>query len=706
MTFKLRLIVLILIIHPLFFAGYLFSEDFTESEYDLADFYGDEDFVSIATGTKKAITKAPAVASVITAADIKNIGARNLAEVLEIVPGLHVSKSGQNFTPEFWFRGITSTFNPQTLIMINGVSTKSVVRGDNHTVWGEFPVHGIERIEIIRGPGSALYGADAFSGVINIITKQGGDNFENEVGGMLGSFNTTNFWVNNQVEIADWKIAVNVEFLKSDGQKEIVQADTQTIIDAAASGLGVPAASLAPGHLSTGFESIDLWMSAENTLLGLQIGTQRRSNVGTGQGGTEALDNFGRLGNYKNIIKAFIKNREILSNLFVEGSLTYYGSSQEIEKNMVLFPPGSFFGTFPEGFIGNPGWEEEKTNFQLSARYKKFQNTDFSFGVGYDRQNLYKVVETKNFYADFSPRLTGIEDVSDTSEVYMPEADRESSYAYIQVIRQLAPDWELTAGARYDNYTDFGATLNPRIALVWSSSLNLTTKLLYGKAFRAPAFAESLVVNNPIALGNSDLDPETIDTFELAFNYNYSEDTSIDFNVFNYEIDDFITFVPDQDGVTAKAQNVGKRSGRGLETSIEYKAIKDFKLVANAAYVKAEDKLVNENVGEYPNLQFYVRGEWSINSDWQLNSQLIHIGKRDRVPGDQREKLDGYTQLNISTAYSIPKKNIRIELLASNLLDEDIREPSSAGMTMGVVNIPDDLPQAGRAVYLRISTTY
>ena len=84
----------------------------------------------------------------------------------------------------------------------------------------------------------------------------------------------------------------------------------------------------------------------------------------------------------------------------------------------------------------------------------------------------------------------------------MPEGRRDSSYIYIQDIWQLSNDWELTAGVRSDHYSDFGSTTNPRFALVWANTYRLTTKLFYGEAFRAPSFAETKEVNNPVALGN------------------------------------------------------------------------------------------------------------------------------------------------------------------------------------------------------------
>ena len=688
------------------FDAFADNNDFAEFEESLADFYGDEEFISLATGSKKLIKKAPSVASVITAEEIRNMGARNLSEVLDTVPGLHVSKSGQNMAPEFWFRGISTTFTPQTLFMVNGTSTKSVVRGDNHTVWGEYPIHAIERIEIIRGPGSALYGADAFSGVINIITKKVDKGRANEVGAKFGHFNTVNAWLNGQFEIGSWRFAANFEYLGSDGYEGVVDEDAQSAMDQVFNANGVPSASLAPGYLNVGFDALDIWLSAENDLFNIDVGFQNRGDVGSGQGPTEVLDTNGRFGSDKKIVNASLKEQSISDNFFISGKASYYGSNQKIEEDLLLFPKGAFAGSFPDGLIGNPGWEEETTHIELSARYSGFDSTEISFGSGYERQNLYQVTESKNFYADFSPRPNGVEDVSDTDEVFMPEADRESYFLYVQGVVQLAPDWELTAGGRFDDYTDIGSTTNPRLALVWSTSLNLTTKFLYGRAFRAPSFAELLTLNNPVALGNPNLTPENIDTIELAFNYRYSPELSIDFNVYQYEIEDLITFVQNANSGTATAQNQGQRTGRGFEAHLIYHYQENLVFHSNFAYVKAEDDIAKSNVGEHPSLQAYVRAEWQVSERLKLNSQISHIANRSRVPGDVRAELDDYTLVNVAVNYSFPTNGVVVELNVVNLFDDDIREPSSANVTAGKINIPNDLPQAERSVYLAVSKTF
>ena len=133
---------------------------------DLYLIYGDEDMVSIATGLSQPIAKAPSTATVITAKDIKSLGALTLDEVLESVPGLHVIPSTlDRLNPVYTIRGIYTGFNPQVLFLINGQRIVSSLYTGGMSMNSRMNVENISRIEIIRGPGSAVYGADAVSGV-------------------------------------------------------------------------------------------------------------------------------------------------------------------------------------------------------------------------------------------------------------------------------------------------------------------------------------------------------------------------------------------------------------------------------------------------------------------------------------------------------------------------------------------------------------
>lgn len=668
----------------------------------LEDFYGDEDFVSIATGSKKLISKAPSVASVVTSSDIEEMGARTLSEVLETIPGLHVSLSSQISAPKFQIRGISTLYNPQTLVLVDGTPITSTVRGDRHTVWGAYPVKSIARIEVIRGPGSVLYGADAFAGVINVITKNADDIKKTEIGVRVGSFNTKEGWFVSQYSNDDLKLAFTGEFSQTDGHGEVINWDAQSNLDSLDMS---PAVSFAPDSVQVGYKAYDLNLKMTYKKLGFKFLYQNRSNVGTGQGVNQAIDPHGKLSSEKLLFDLNYKFN-LADNLNSLLSLSHYKSSQEIEDNIWLLPPGTLFGAFPDALIGNPEWFEKTSIAKLNFNYEGWSDHKLDFGFGYRNEDLYKVKESKNFYSDLSPRGELV-DVSGTDEVFMPESDRDSRFLYVQGEFYLAPDWELTAGVRYDNYSDFGSTTNPRLALVWTTSQKLTTKFLYGEAFRAPAFAETTVVNNPVALGNANLKPETISTIEVAFNYKVSESFDFNWNIYKYKIKDLIDFIPDDGQSTATAQNQGEVSGNGTEFEVHYKVTTQLKFLANYSYQKATDRTVKDDLGGAPNHHAYFRVNWKALDNLSINAQLNYVGKQERNSLDSRAALDSYVNSTLSVQYKDILPGWDIRLTSNNLFDEDITAPSTGPSAVDpAIAIPNDLPQAGRSFYFDVTKSF
>lgn len=151
---------------------------------------GSIEVTEIASGSPTPLNRAAAITTVITSTDLRRTGARDLEDALMSVPGLYVSRSDQAFTPMYIFRGIYGSLNPQALLMINGIPRKTLPHGNRGNGWVTMPVEAIDRIEVIRGPGSALYGADAFAGVINIITKTSQESSGGKVGARYGSYNS------------------------------------------------------------------------------------------------------------------------------------------------------------------------------------------------------------------------------------------------------------------------------------------------------------------------------------------------------------------------------------------------------------------------------------------------------------------------------------------------------------------------------------
>jgi len=571
----------LVILLPLILGSFRLNAQDLSDEKALLQVYGDEELITIATGKKQPISKAPAVTTVITAEDIKAIGATDLDEILETVPGLHVARSAIEYNPIYTIRGIFSDFNPQVLVLINGIPITNLFQGNRNGVWGGMPVEAIQRIEVIRGPGSAVYGADAFAGVINIITKTALDIDGTEIGGRGSSFDTWDGWMLHGGTYKGFEVAAMLEYHDTDGQRENIDADLQTLFDS----IFGTNASLAPGPVNVQRENIDARLDVHRGNWRMRAGLQRRQDIGTGPGLAQALDPDGRFESDRWNVDLTYHNPLLTEHWDLEAQVSYFDTSQEVDRNVLLFLRGTVLPISPDGnispvgipalfangFIGNPEVFERHARFNVSAFYTGFERHVLRMGVGFNYANIWKVKESKNFGIDPStgtriePPGGRLVETTDTPFVFLNEGDRKNYYFFLQDSWRFANDWELTGDVRYDNFSDFGNTVNPRFALVWQTRQNLTSKLLYGEAFRAPSFAETRNINNPVALGNPDLEPEKIRTVELAFDYFPIEDLRLSSNVYRYLWSDIIRFVPDPGATSSTAQNTGEQTGYGLE---------------------------------------------------------------------------------------------------------------------------------------------
>jgi len=675
-----------------------FAQSQNNEESDLAAIYGDVDTVSIATGATQPIARAPAVATVITAAQIKAMGATDIDQVLEAVPGLHVSTFYQGYNPIYTIRGIYSDFNPRTLVLINGIPITNLYEGNRGSIWGGMPVNSVARIEVIRGPGSALYGADAYSGVINVITKNTDNILGTEAGARLGSFNSRDLWLLHGDNYRGVDIAYSLEYGTTDGQERTIEADRQTLYDKTFTNppYSAPPASYAPGPVHLGRKYLEGRIDTAWNNWRIRFGYQGRYDLKTGAGVAQALDPAGtnKSTRFNMDVSYFMKT---IKNWDTTVQLSYLDTSAE--SDLTLFPPGAFGGAYPNGMIGNPYVYERHSRLSLSSFYSGWLRHRIRLGAGINYGDLYKVKETKNFNPDGTP-IGSVVDVTESAPFMRPH-NRTNTYLLGQDEWSIANDWALTAGLRYDNYSDFGDTVNPRAALVWQTAYNLTSKLLYGRAFRAPSFLELYNINNPVALGNPNLKPETIDTLELAFDYQATDKLRTGLNLFHYRMHDIIRFIPDPaPASTSTAQNAGDQNGYGLEWEINWSISHTIKLNANYALQRSEDQTTHTDPGNAPHHEIYGGVSWSFKTDWLLNPQITWIGKRPRAFGDTRPALESYTLVDMTLRRTHIKDNFEFAASIRNIFNADAREPSpSPGL------IPNDLPLAGRNFYVELRYT-
>ncbi|QBG37213.1 TonB-dependent receptor [Litorilituus sediminis] len=713
--------------HPQAFADDYQGEEYSIEDIDesLEDFYGDEEFVSIATGNKVLIKKAPSVATVITAKQLTHMGATTVAEALENVPGLHVYPSPFNrLNNSFSIRGIHTDQNPQILFLINGLPVREEYTGARPQTF-KMPIHSVERIEVIRGPGSAVYGADAYAGVINVITKDTTSLEQASFGINYGSFDSSNAWYQDSFKTEHINFGLAIETLKSDGDDQrIMTRDLQSIFDEA---MGT-AASKAPGALNTSYNILDARLSAATEHIKANFWYWHNDDAGQGAGAAQALDPVGKQNtsiyqfdlsydwqsaNWDNSLQYnFYKMKDKAEfAVLPAGALVPLGS----DGNMNLINPVGL-GYFVDGYLGNPQPTEVLNSIDFTTLSANFSQHRIRIGFGASQREL-TANEQKNFgpgVIDMNALTTQfslgqplvidgtLTDVSNTEYIFVKDVKRVNAYVSLQDQWKFANDWEFTAGIRYDYYDDFGSTVNPRLALVWEMSQSISSKLLYGRAFRAPAFDTLYAINNPVGLGNPNLEPETIDTIELSLNQHLSQDLSWSANLYTYESENLIEFIPDVGTTTTTAQNARAQKGYGFESELSWRNITGLWKV-NYSWQHSEDKDTKQTIAMAPQQLFNALYDTQLTEAINFTAKLNWVGKRARAKTDQREKLDNYATVDLAVHWALDQEQSwTVSFIGKNIFDESAFEPTHPLVPQALGPI-SDYPIQGRGLYIQIA---
>lgn len=648
--------------------------------------------VSLATGTSRPLKLAPSVATVITAQDIEDMGATTLDQILETVPGLHVQPSGTSIFSSIWsIRGIYTQMNPQVLLLIDGQPLKVNVNS-MRPYRLRMPVSMISRIEIIRGPGSAVLGADAFAGTINIITKESSDIDGSNMGIRGGSFGSYDLWAQHGGTYKGWDIAFGAEYSKGDGDKNrIIEKD----------GLGTDPSSLAPGPLDTHYEELNADLSIRKGKFAVKLHNTwiMGSGIGAGisntlNGGRSKTDGFFLIGSLNYNEKDFFKDFDLAA--------TVSGAYSRIENTFYFVPSGylrslGLCSTTHSDceMIGKPGGSELRGGVELAGIYRGFINHALRLALGMHNLDV-NTFQHKNYGKGVPVQYGPMVDITNTTYVYMTDKSRRLYYIAIQDEWAFTKNWELTTGIRYDSYSDFGNAISPRFALVWSTSPELSAKLMYGRAFKAPSFGEMFTQNNPALSGNPSLKPETIDTYEMALDYRPNRSVRFGLNIFEYRIDGLIDYVSDPAPATTRtAQNARDQKGRGVEVEAEWQATDKLRLRSNFSFQRSVDTTASAVVPDVPAAKFYLNAHWKFLSEWSLDGQYFWISSRHRPVGDARPDLKEYDLVNMTLRKKNIVKDWDFSLAIRNLFDSDNREPAPA-------SVPNDFPMEGRSFWAEL----
>lgn len=632
---------------------------------------------TIATNSKRTASDAPAVVTLITAEDIKATGATNLTDILESVPGIHVRYSHFAFRPLIHFRGANAS---QTLLMVNGSPMKDLMWGFG-IFWKGLPSSMIERVEIIRGPGSALFGADASAGVINVITKTAGKIEHSEAGLRTGSFNSQTAWMQHGDNWNGYDIALTAELSRTDGHDPFISSDAQTAQDVTYA----TDVSYAPDVAHYGWHNRDLRLSIAKNNWRLQADYMASSDLEIGLTGAGVLDPVTRAEDERYNVDLFYNNARFSENWELDAELRYQHLAYSSGNGFQERPPGytDAGGVYPDGVLNLMRSAERRINFETSGLYTGIKDHALRIGVGHSYQNLYWVEQFINRDLAGNP-LPTLVNVSDTPYAFAPEKARHINYLFLQDVWTLNEALELTAGARYDHYSDFGSSINPRLALVWKTSARLTTKLMYGQAFRAPSYQELYAITS-YAQGNTALDPERSQTLDLALSYSATRDLALDLNLFHFSQSDVIRAT----GTPRQFQNTGDHTIRGVELEARWQAAENIRLSGNYTIRNQDD---NEyRALDQPNQDAYLRLDWGFLPNYNWNLQTSWVGERSRAATDTRPAVDDYFMTDSTLRYA-RSENWEFAASVRNLFDVDAREFTGSA-------IADDLPLPERNFY-------
>lgn len=480
--------------------------------------------VSRRVGVQESVSKAAAIVTVFNRRQIEQMGARNLTDMLKLVPGVEVFYDQMGFY-KVSFRGIRSRSG--VLLLLDGQRINNFYDGSTFL---DIRADVIEKIEIIRGPGSSVHGTNAFVGVINVVTRKNesekalyGD-FSQRVG-MYQTLESSAF-VSSQ--LGDFQMAFHGHVYDSERQKFRIEHDTTC-----------PKTT----YQSTGDCPLLVLPMPKNP----DLKTNDRKNQ------MNLLTDFSYQNNYYLKVNFLYENRgphigEL--NIFTPDSeLKMYFLMTSLGVEQIAFGKFSLSGRVYSDFlrrddsiqVGRPDriihagksprkiitYDALTVGSEVLFQWDPFSELSLLLGTQVERLAILDYKQVQNFQGTFiSTIFADFADYDNTPKEQVKS--REILGVFFQSIYSPWSWLSITAGARYDGYSDFGSTINPKGGVVLEplkSKLygDITLKLLYGQAFRAPTFQElydktQLFLNNGV-YGNPNLKPETIRTFEAGLEY-------------------------------------------------------------------------------------------------------------------------------------------------------------------------------------------
>jgi outer membrane receptor for ferrienterochelin and colicins len=624
------------------------------------------DSVYGASKHEQKVTQAPSSVTIVTAEQIRRFGYRTLADVLRGVRGFYVSDD-RNYQ-YIGVRGFLrpGDYNSRILVTIDGHRMNdSIYDGSYAGREGMIDLELVERVEVIRGPSSSLYGSSAFFGVINVITKRGGQFGGMELAGEAGSFDTRKGRATYGARYAngvEWLVSGSQ--YDSDGAARLYypELDERISDDPRAGNRGV----------ASGLDSED----AQTLFTKLSYGSWSLAGFFDDRNKQVPTASFETI---------FNDPREQTRDRRAYAELSYARVlSETLELQARAFYDDYLYrGAYPYD-LATPGDPPDPVLFRDAAIGKWF-GSEWQLTARLPRGHTVQVgAEYRDNRREYQDGYYALDPPS-----YDLRDDRSSNTlgVYLQDEIRLHEKLALTAGLRLDRYAEnFGSTLNPRMGLIYNPSPTATLKALYGQAFRAPNPFERFY--NTEQRNQPELEPETIRTYELVYEQYFGQRFRAGASAYYYDVNELITQTQTELGDQYFA-NLDEVRALGLELEAEASFESGIRVAASYTLQKAEDQDSGLELSSSPRHLAKIHLTVPTYRDVLASVELQYNGPSRTI---RRARADDFVLANVTLLSQRLLRGLEISAGIYNVFDERYGYPGSAD------NVQDVIEQNGRTV--------
>lgn len=640
LNFTIILILLLLTFDANYCLAQLSSQT-SNSESQSDSFYAGEVVVT-ATRLEEPIERVPASVTVITREQIEKKHAITIDEVLREVPGLHISRFGT--IGEESFPRLRGSDKRHLLVMIDGVVVNPSY--DDVFDFADYHVDNIERIEVVRGNYSALYGSSAIGGVINIITKKPDAATKSSVSFEGGSYNTFREAASVNSSIKDLKFVVSGSRTDSEGDYDRDQYENNTFSGNMNYRITEDQSLNLASRYIESIKEIAIVITAEleptlqpKVIMDQNYETKRKTFINSIT--------------YENTIADFW-------DFNLSGSYFMISDNEEDEEEENVPHPIAFFYS-----------ETESKSYTVKTQHNFYIEEMDTITVGFD----YEKEEVKR-ESDTNFTLGGLFPEHEAFEKH-----RTNVGYYLQNIFNWDDRWILVAGVRGDHYYGSQPVFSPKVSTSYLfKSTQTKLKGNYGQGFHAPSFDQ--LYSNP--LGNKDLNPERSNSYEVGFDQSIgSEILKLGAVYFEINYRDKII----KDTRKFKYWNAEKAMSRGVESYLNLTPINGLSFNVTYTYTETKNKKTGEELKGVPKHMLNFNIDYDVTESLNINVDINHVGSQFVDAGDIIG-LDGeplgirnpeYTKVDLAATYVLVKDWSIVRSLTlfgniMNLFDEQYKE--------------------------------